>query len=66
MFENIKNKVVATAQLASLRKQHADQTIVFCSECYDILPSIGEDLFNLENSVKKMVALYCLTAKSKN
>ncbi|MGB3780773.1 MAG: adenylyltransferase/cytidyltransferase family protein [Tunicatimonas sp.] len=46
MFDTIKNKAVTTEQLATLRKQHADQTIVFCSGCYDILQSGHAVFFN--------------------
>ena len=46
MFDAIKNKVVAAEQLSALRKQYADQTIVFCSGCYDILQSGHAVFFN--------------------
>jgi D-glycero-alpha-D-manno-heptose-7-phosphate kinase len=46
MFEDIKNKVVDAQQLGALREEHPDQTIVFCSGCYDILQSGHAVFFN--------------------
>ena len=46
MLENIRAKVTSIEQLAALREQHPDQTIVFCSGCYDILQSGHAVFFN--------------------
>ena len=46
MLENIRAKVVTTEQLAAIRQRHPNQTIVFCSGCYDILQSGHAVFFN--------------------
>lgn len=46
MFDNIRAKVTQLDALASIRKTYADQKIVFCSGCYDILQSGHAVFFN--------------------
>jgi cytidyltransferase-like protein len=46
MFENIKNKVISQDQLQTIRQQHKNKTIVFCTGCYDILQSGHAVFFN--------------------
>ena len=46
MFESIKRKVVAYNQLSEIRKKHKNDTVVFCSGCFDILQSGHAVFFN--------------------
>lgn len=46
MFDNIRAKVTSLEALSELRSKFADQKIVFCSGCYDILQSGHAVFFN--------------------
>lgn len=46
MFDTIRQKVATAESLADLRRSNADNTIVFCSGCYDILQSGHPVFFN--------------------
>ncbi|MBN1414220.1 MAG: adenylyltransferase/cytidyltransferase family protein [Bacteroidales bacterium] len=39
MLDSIRSKVITSGQLAEIRSNHIDKTIVFCTGCYDILQS---------------------------
>ena len=46
MFESISKKVISDKDLKTIRKKHAEQKIVFCTGCFDILQSGHAVFFN--------------------